>query len=142
MSCHAGASLFRSPVVSLVPHPICVGFEPRPDGQLCARAPTDLGPASSLLRQPSRPTGPPQGTTPSGTREKHRALSSQTYRLILFRPSPLCCLFSPFSRQARAPHVMYAFNNLFSISGGGEGWEPIYNYRPDERDSQPMAAGR
>lgn len=52
---------------------------------------------------------------------------------------PFFTLFK-LSRQAQASFMMNVLNNLFSISGGVEGWEPIWRYHPDGRDCQPTAA--
>lgn len=135
-SCHVGARLVWSPGVSLAPHPICRVLAMTGWPAVCLRSsrlqPHTL-PAATAQPAHRTPKGPPCLVPRRSTKPSAHRHSASLYHFLSapspfpLSPGPLHCaaLFSPFSRQTQASSMMNVFNNLFSISGGGEGWEPI-----------------
>lgn len=136
-SCHAGARLCRSPGVSLALHPICRVLTMTGWPAVRMRS-SRLGPHTLLTAtaQPAHrtPKGPPclvpgRSTKPSAHRHisisfSLRSIPFSSFFGALSIAPPFLTIFR-LSRQAQASSMMNVFNNLFSISGGGEGWEPI-----------------
>lgn len=134
-SCHAGARLSRSPGVSLAPHLICRVWAMAGWPALRMRSSRLGAPHPACCFSPAV-SGHPRdhhvwyrGGAPR-LQHTHRhisiSFSSPLHPVSALSSGPChCAAISHHFQTFQTGSMMNVFNNLFSISGGGEGWEPI-----------------